>query len=55
MLELIDVVWLCYDYGIYTVEIATQLSTSNEALQYVPTEGTLLEDMCANIYDSYGV
>ena len=50
-MDIVEVMWLCYDFGIYTHEIAMDMITNPDIYQYIPIEGAHLEDACADVYD----
>ena len=49
-MDILDIIWQCYDFGIYTPEIAHTIaqSVNIEAVQFNPD--AVLEDVCYEIY-----
>lgn len=49
-MDIIEAMWLCYDYGIYTHGITMELLTHPDIFSIIPTEGARIEDICHDVY-----
>ncbi len=50
-LLIVDIIWLCYDYGVYTHQIAVELITNIAIHDMQPiADSAELEVQCHNIY-----
>ena len=47
-----DVAWECYDYDIYTAEIAAEVVNNPDVFSFDPSDFAELEDFCQEVYDT---
>jgi hypothetical protein len=53
-MDILEVIWQCYDVGIYTIEIAQELVHHPEIHDILPFADATLEDLCADVYEELG-
>jgi hypothetical protein len=48
--DVVEVIWECYDVGIYTMDIAQEMVHHPDVHMILPIEDSILENLCEEIY-----
>lgn len=49
-MDIIAAMWLCFENGFYTHEMAMEMITTPTIHQYLPFKDALLEQLCIDVY-----